>query len=123
MPRLPRRFVIDSPPIEIGYAWACRITAETPDGTGLFPEGVELIAHVRETVESETILATLSTGNDKIVRASDSQIDITIPPEDTVEMVAGTVVLDLVRTDLDPPSPLRVKLTIPTVLTVTRGLE
>lgn len=121
MSSYPRQVVIDGPPIDIGYSWSMNLTAEA--SSPLFPSGVTIVSHVRENVESQTILSTLTTENGGLTRVSDTEITITIPEDDTIDMPVGSVVLDLVRTDVDPNEPMRIRLTIPTQLPVTRGVS
>jgi hypothetical protein len=45
-----------------------------------------------------------------------------IPADATAQMQPGTVMFDLVRTDLDPPLHLGFSLEIPVQLPVTRGV-
>lgn len=106
------------PAIVAGYNWSIRLVADDD----VFPEGVALTGHVRRKVADEVKLATLSTVNGGITRVDDRQVDIHIDPEVSADWPAGSVVMDFVRTDVDPDSYLGFILTVPVVLPVTRGL-
>lgn len=105
------------PAIVIGYTYRVRIETEAP----LFPEGAALLAHIRLKPSSLNLIAALRSADGTLQRQSDYQLEITIPAQDTARMQLGTVMLDLVRTDLDPPLHLGFALEIPVQLPVTRG--
>ena len=104
--------------IAAGYLWSLRIEMDVD----AFPVGVSLRGHVRRRVNDTVILASLSTVDGSIVRLDSRSIDIVLTGETTKSWAAGTVVLDLVRTDTDPDQYLGFTLTVPVVLTVTRNL-
>lgn len=106
--------------IDAGYAWRQRLQFSTT--TIMFPAGCTLAAHVRATRSANTILATLTTANGGLTRVSDQEIEILISAAATAPMQAGTVVVDIVRTDVDPDEHLGIALTIPVQIPVTRGL-
>jgi hypothetical protein len=110
--------VSDGPAIVAGYAYRLQVEAEIP----VFPDGCALTAHVRSKVGDSAIIATLTTANGGLTRLSDTVIEIAIPPEPTEALRAGTVVMDVVRTDVDPDLHLNFTLEIPVVRPVTRGL-
>ena len=105
------------PAILIGYTYRVQIETEAP----LFPEGTELLAHIRLKPSSLNLIAALRSADGTLQRQSDHRVEITIPAQDTANMQLGTVMLDLVRTDLDPPLHLGFSLEIPVQLPVTRG--
>ena len=70
----------------------------------------------------EAALYSLTTANGGILRVSDTAVEMVIAPEATVGLGPGSVVVDVVRTDLIPPRHLSFFLEIPVVLPVTRGL-
>lgn len=109
----------------LGYDWTIQLelTPEVLNDPPYFPAGTEVVAHVRYRTKDTNPLTTLSTFNQKITRVSDSTISITIPGVDSVNWTPGEVVMDLARVDDDPDTYVGVKLTIPTKLPVTRGLE
>jgi hypothetical protein len=49
-------------------------------------------------------------------------VEITIPPAATASLPPGSIVMDVVRTDLEPDRHLNFTLEIPVVRPVTRGL-
>ena len=104
--------------IAAGYLWSLRIELDVD----AFPVGVSLRGHVRRRVNDTLIMATLSTDDGSILRVDSRSIDIVLPGETTKSWAAGTVVLDLVRTDTDPDQYLGFTLTVPVVQTVTRNL-
>lgn len=110
---------IEGQAISIGYEWRQRIavTATPP----LFPAGCALAAHVRSHRLDPAALAVLTTANGGIVRVSDTEIDVVIPPASTAAMVPGAIVFDLARTDVDPDVHLGFALTVEVVQPVTRG--
>jgi hypothetical protein len=52
------------------------------------------------------VIATLTTANGGILQVSDTVVEKVIAPEATVGLGAGSVVADVVRTDLTPPRHL-----------------
>ena len=84
----------EGPAILIGYAWRLQIEAEAP----VFAEGA--IQHITATV-----------------------LELSLTPSQTAGLSPGRVVLDLVRTDLEPDLHLGFLLEIPVMLPVTRGLS
>lgn len=114
------RITVDGAPIRIGYEWRQRLSVPTTPAP--FPSGVTFTSHVRANRSDTTVLATLTTDNGGLVRISDTEIDIVIPVSATTVMQAGTVVMDIVRTDTAPDVHLGFELKIPVILPVTRGL-
>jgi hypothetical protein len=110
--------VSDGPAIVAGYEYRLQLEADSP----VFPAGCALVAHVRGKVSDNTAIATLTTGNGGLARISDTIVEITIPPAATANLPPGSVVMDMVRTDLDPDRHLSFTLEIPVIRPVTRGL-
>ena len=108
----------EGPAIMIGYAYRLRLEAEGV----LFPEGSEFTGHVRAKLEDAQILATLTSANGGLSRVTDSALDLQIGAAETARMTAGSVVVDVVRTDVDPDLHLGFALEIPVMQPVTRGL-
>ena len=111
--------VSDGPAIVAGYEYRLQVEAESP----VFPEGCALTAHVRAKVSDSAIIATLTTANGGLARLSDTVIEIVIPREPTESLRVGTIIMDVVRTDVDPDLHLNFTLEIPVVRPVTRGLS
>jgi hypothetical protein len=109
----------EGPAILIGYAYTLQVEADTP----LFPETGAYRAQVREKVSAAQIAADLATENGGIVRISDYEINIVIPPSATAGMKPGSVLFDVVRTDTDPHLHLNFFVEIPVMLPVTRGAQ
>ena len=110
--------VADGPAIIAGYAYRLQIEADSP----LFPEGAVFTAQIRSKVSATSVIATLTSANGGVLRVSDMVAELVIAPEATAGLGAGSVVVDIVRTDLAPPRHLSFFLEIPVVLPVTRGL-
>ena len=109
--------VFEGPAIVIGYAYRLQIEAEAP----IFEDGA-YASHVRSEVTSRDVLANLSTANGGLVRISDVVLEINIPASATGQMAQGSVMLDVVRTDVTPDQQMSFVLTIPVVPAITRGL-
>jgi len=110
--------VSDGPAIVAGYQYRLQIEADSP----VFPEGCALAAQVRAKVSDSTVIATLTMANGGIARISDTVLEIIIPSTATAGLPPGSVVMDMVRTDLEPDRHLNFTLEIPVVRPVTRGL-
>jgi hypothetical protein len=108
------------PPVVIGYDW--RATIQVASSVPAFPVGTELVAHVRNVVDDESLLTTLSTSNGRIVRVDDFNIQVTIPGSVTDGLEPGPIVFDLVRTDTDPDQYIGLMIYMSMILPVTRGL-
>ena len=108
----------EGPAIMIGYAYRLRIEAEGV----LFPEGAAFIGQVRQSPGATEVLATLSSTNGGLVRVSDHALDLQIAASDTAQMAEGSVVIDVVRTDVSPDLHLGFSLEVPVLLPVTRGV-
>lgn len=111
--------VQEGPVILIGYAYRLQLEAEAD----LFPEAATFTGQVRRRVEDSLVLATLSTANGAILRLTARRLEIVLDPAVTAGLHVGSVVLDLVRTDLDPDRHLGLLLEIPVSLPVTRPPE
>jgi len=111
--------IYQGPTILIGYRYELRIEA---DGA-LFPEGAAFTGHVRSKAVATDVLVALSSDGGGFVRASDNELDLVITAAQTSGLSVGSVVVDVVRTDLDPDLHLGFSLEIPVMLPVTRGLS
>ena len=110
--------VSDGPAIVAGYEYRLQLEADSP----VFPAGCTLAAQVRTKVSEGSIIATLTTANGGLARISDTVVEITIPAAGTANLPPGSVVMDMVRTDLEPDRHLNFILEIPVIRPVTRGL-
>jgi hypothetical protein len=110
--------IVDGPAIVAGYPYRLQVEAETP----LFPQNAVFAAEVRTKVSAASVIATLTTANGGLLRVSDNVLELAIAPEATAGLGAGSIVLDVVRSDLVPPRHLSFFLEIPVVLPVTRGM-
>lgn len=110
--------VTDGPAIAAGYEYKVQVETNSP----VFPVGCALTAQVRSKVGDAAVIATLTTANGGLTRISDTVVEITIPPAATANLGAGSVFMDMVRTDLNPDRHLNFNLEIPVIKPVTRGL-
>ena len=110
--------VQEGPVILIGYEYRLRLAADV----AAFPMEAQFIGQMRASLAGMEVLATVRSDTGTLVRIDDMTLDIVIPPIVTAALAPGSVVLDLVRIDLDPDRHLGVLLEIPVVLPVTRGL-
>jgi hypothetical protein len=110
--------IADGPAIVAGYEYRLQLEADSP----VFPAGCTLAAQVRAKVSDSAVIAILTTGNGGLARISDTVVEITIPSGATANLPAGSVVMDMVRTDLEPGRHLNFTLEIPVIRPVTRGL-
>jgi hypothetical protein len=110
--------ISEGPAIVAGYEYRLQIEALV----AAFPEGCTLAAQLRRRIADMDAVATLTTENGGLVRQSDTVVEIVVSPEKTAGLGAGSVVLDVVRTDLAPYRHLNFTLEIPVVRPVTRDL-
>ena len=104
-----------------GYQWVQSV--EITAGNNIpFPANCTIIGHVRETEGSNTVLTTVSTANSSIIRVSNTEIQIVISGDASVNWKAGDIVMDLVRTDTSPYQHTGLRFDIPVVLPITRNL-
>jgi hypothetical protein len=110
--------VSDGPAIVAGYEYRLQLEADSP----VFPAGCTLAAQVRAKVSDNSVIATLTTASGGLARISDTVVEIAIPAAATANLPPGSVVMDMVRTDLEPDRHLNFTLEIPVIRPVTRGL-
>jgi hypothetical protein len=108
----------EGPAVLVGYEYRLQLEAEG----ALFPDEARFAGQVRRNANAETVLATLTSEGGSILNRGDNTLELIMPETVTAELTPGSVVLDLVRTDLVPPQHLNVFLEIPVLLPVTRGL-
>ena len=106
----------EGPIILIGYEYRLQLQAEAD----LFPETATFTGQLRRTVSDSTVLATISSENGGVLCRDARRLEIVLPPEVTASLSPGSVVLDLVRTDVSPDQHLGFLLDIPVSLPVTR---
>ena len=107
----------EGPAVLVGYEYRLQLEAEG----ALFPDEARFAGQLRANLNAETVLATLSSEGGTILTRGDNRLELIIPETVTAELMPGSVVLDLVRTDLVPLQHLNVFLEIPVLLPVTRG--
>ncbi len=108
--------VQEGPVILIGYEYRLQLQAEAD----LFPDGASFVGQVRSAISAATVVAELSSAAGSVLRVDDRTLEIVLAPAVTVDLAPGGVVLDLVRTDLEPDRHLGFVLEIPVALPVTR---
>lgn len=108
----------EGPIILVGYEYRLQFETDAP----LFPAGCALAAQLRSTVASENTLASLSTSDGTLIRHDDHTLELVVSPEITSSLAIGSVVIDVVRTDIDPDRHLGFLIEIPVQQPVTRGL-
>lgn len=108
----------EGPTILVGYEYRLQLEAEG----AVFPQEARFAGQVRRNANDETVLATLTSEGGTILGRGESRLELIMPETVTAKLTPGSVVLDLVRTDLTPPQHLNVFLEIPVLLPVTRGL-
>ncbi|SCW95700.1 hypothetical protein [Ancylobacter rudongensis] len=104
--------------IQTGCEWRLKIKI-TSAALEAFPETATFLAQIRDDVEGP-IKAALSTALGSIVRADANTIELRLSGAATTEWRAGTVVMDVVRTDLVQPVHLGFDLEIPVKRSITR---
>ena len=107
----------EGPIILIGYEYRLQLQAEAD----LFPEAATFAGQLRRTVSDSAVLTTISTANGGVLRRDARTLEIVLPPEITAILSPGSVVLDLVRTDVSPDQHLGFRLDVPVSLPVTRS--
>lgn len=108
--------VQEGPVILIGYEYRLQLEAEA----NLFPNGASFAGQVRSAITAATVVAELSSAAGSVLRVDDRTLEIVLAPAVTAGLAPGGVVLDLVRTDLEPDRHLGFVLEIPVALPVTR---
>ena len=106
----------EGPVILIGYQYRLQLEAEAD----LFPEDASFAGQVRSAISAATIVAELSSAAGSVLRVDARTLEIVLAPAVTASLAPGCIVLDLVRTDLEPDRHLGFLLEIPVVLPVTR---
>ncbi len=111
-------YEVEGQPIVAGYPFSMRLNATV----GIFTAGSTYTAMVRD-VETDTLLATLTTANGKLVRVDDNNLDVLLAQADSSSWLNyASVVLDIVRTDTNPDQYLGIKITLMVEYPATRGL-
>jgi hypothetical protein len=108
--------VQEGPVILIGYEYRLQLEAEAD----LFPEDASFVGQVRSAITAATVMAELSSAAGSVLRVDNHTLEIVLAPAVTANLAPGMVVLDLVRTDLNPDRHLGFVLEVPVALPVTR---
>lgn len=103
-------------PIQIGYPWRQVIEFTLPDGAAeLFPASGAWTAHVKYARSEAAPRAVAS-----VTRLGDFSIQISLGADATKSLKAGSVIADIVRTDVTPAEHTFLQLEIEVVQPVTR---
>jgi len=108
---------VEGPAILPGYPYRLRLASESP----LFLQGAQFYAQVRQSTSAGEILAEIASQSGGFERRRDTEIELVLSPAQTAALPLGHVVLDLIRTDLDPPQHLGIFLELPVLQPVTRS--
>lgn len=111
--------LIPAPPIVPGYAYAVQI--EVAGEGELFPAGCRLLADIRRFTYSP-LLARLTTDNGGIARIGDKTVEVRMTAAQTAGVNSSSVLMDFVRTDVDPDAYQYVQIRLPVMNAVTRPL-
>ncbi|UHD47398.1 hypothetical protein LUX29_09605 [Aureimonas altamirensis] len=109
--------IIPAPPIVPGYAYAIQI--EVAGEGAPFPAGCRLLAEIRHFTYSP-LLARLTTDNGGLARIDDNTVEVRLTAAQTAEIDGSSVILDFVRTDVDPDAYQYVQIRLPVMKAVTR---
>ena len=112
------RMSFEGPAILPGYAYQLRLEA----GSDLFPDAALFLAELRTSPSSPQLLATLRSETGGFVRINNREMDLVLTPPQTSVLPLGRVVLDIIRTDLDPLQHLGLFLELPVLQPVTRDI-
>lgn len=104
-------------PVVVGYPYSLRINSTT----AVFPAGATFAAQVRD-LETDVLLATLTTANGKLVAVDNFNMDVLLSNTDTAGWTGERAVFDIVRTDVNPDTYVGFKITLYVEKPVTRGL-
>jgi hypothetical protein len=111
--------LIPAPPIVPGYAYAVQI--EVAGEGELFPAGCRLLAEIRRSTYAP-LLARLTTENSGLARINGSTVELRLTAEQTAGVNSSSVLMDFVRTDVDPDAYQYVQIRLPVIKPVTRPL-
>ena len=106
-------------PIARGYSYSAKVTVTTEDDEAIFPAGCRLAAQFRDYAGAGTVQASATTENGKLSRIDDDTVLIQLDAADMAAM-DGSVVFDLVRTDLSPDQWLGVQVCLPVAAVATQ---
>ena len=104
--------------IQTGCEWRLKIKI-TSSALEPFPTTAKFSAQIRDTVDGP-VKATLSSEAGSIFRVDSTSIELVLFGPVTTNWTAGTVVMDVIRTDLTQKVHLGFDLQIPVKRTITR---
>jgi hypothetical protein len=104
--------------IQAGFEWRLKIKIVSP-ALAVFPTTAKFTAQVRDTPDS-SVKVELSSDAGTIIRVDGNTIELVIKSTDSADWSEGTVVMDVIRTDLSQLIHLGFDLEIPVKRPVTR---
>lgn len=105
--------------IQTGCEWRLKIKI-TSSALAVFPTTAKFSATIRKDSADGVELVTLSSEAGSIMRVDGNTIELLLKGTDTANWSAGTVVMDVIRTDLTQKIHLGFDLEIPVKRTITR---
>ncbi|MGV1754811.1 hypothetical protein [Agrobacterium sp. CG674] len=105
--------------IQTGCEWRLKIKI-TSSALAVFPTTAKFSASIRKDDADGELLITLSSDASSITRVDGNTIELILKGTDTAEWTAGTVILDVIRTDLTQKIHLGFDLEIPVKRSITR---
>ena len=105
--------------IQTGCEWRLKIKI-TSSALAAFPTTARFSASVRRDSADGDLLITMSSAAGSVIRVDGNTLELVLKGTDTAAWSAGTVVLDVIRTDLTQKIHLGFELEIPVKRSVTR---
>ena len=109
----------EGPSIEIGYRWSLLLSADA-DGDPLFPEGVQLKAHVKKRPSDLSPIFEITTLDGGFVRTDDFNVEMIISEDNSALLEPGHVFIDITRTDISPHGRFDFRFEVPVLFPITR---
>lgn len=106
--------------IQTGCEWRLKIKV-TSSALAAFPTTAKFTSQIRKDDADGVVLATLTSAAGTIIRVDGNSIELVLKGSETAEWKSGTVVLDIIRTDLTQKIHLGFDLEIPVKRSVTRA--
>lgn len=105
--------------IQTGCEWRLKIKINSA-ALAAFPASARFSASIRKEDTDGDVLTTLSTSSGSIIRVDGNTLELVLPDSVSANWESGTVVMDIIRTDLTQKIHLGFDLKIPVKRTITR---
>lgn len=105
--------------IQTGCEWRLKIKIVS-SALETFPSTATFSASIRKNDADGDVLTTLSTAAGSVIRVDGNTIELVLSGPDTEAWTSGTVVMDVIRTDLTQKIHLGFDLEIPVKRSITR---